>query len=373
MNNVLFFENKQFITSRDAALNSGYTIDYISRLCRSKKIEGKLIGKTWYVGLESLQDFLEEQGKIKSQKAVQLSEERKLDYRVATIKAKAEVIPQAFESVSRNLHALRDRVVAAVGAVVIVAALYGFGSHGIPILSNVVLPKIAATADEATKQIASIDLGEVAESAYLSSVASADFVTRLTTQDPAAWSALRANITDTASAIGGATADTERALALASIEVREGSLATTAGARASVALGADAVTSTLASFTTSVSTFATSVSRAVYATTNGFFSKVAMLLRPGYQFTDAGDVTKKPPAALETPQPSEGMVVVPGTGDAESDAAKISRIQKSFSDDVAVVPSADGESGVIKPVFRDSKSDDYLYVLVPLKNEKEAP
>ncbi len=47
-----------------------------------------------------------------------------------------------------------------------------------------------------------------------------------------------------------------------------------------------------------------------------------------------------------------------------------SMIQNSFSDEVAVRPDQSGTSGVITPVFRKNSGEDFLYVLVPLKEQK---
>ncbi len=62
-----------------------------------------------------------------------------------------------------------------------------------------------------------------------------------------------------------------------------------------------------------------------------------------------------------------GMVVVPiAQGDGEIDRVR-KKIQKSFSDEIEVVSSGGGKSGIIKPVFKKAKGGEYLYVMVPLK------
>ena len=66
----------------------------------------------------------------------------------------------------------------------------------------------------------------------------------------------------------------------------------------------------------------------------------------------------------------EGLVVLP-PGDEESNDERIARVKKSFSDEVRVIPDESGTSGVIQPIFREVRGDDYLYVLVPLEEENE--
>ncbi len=50
----LIIGGKQYISSRRAAEITGYAKDYIGQLCRGKRIEGKLVGRNWYVEPRSL-------------------------------------------------------------------------------------------------------------------------------------------------------------------------------------------------------------------------------------------------------------------------------------------------------------------------------
>ncbi|HWP61702.1 MAG TPA: hypothetical protein VN495_03795, partial [Candidatus Paceibacterota bacterium] len=52
-----FIDGKKFISSKEASNITGYAQDYISRLCRGKKIRGRLVGKNWFINLESLVEF----------------------------------------------------------------------------------------------------------------------------------------------------------------------------------------------------------------------------------------------------------------------------------------------------------------------------
>ena len=64
----------------------------------------------------------------------------------------------------------------------------------------------------------------------------------------------------------------------------------------------------------------------------------------------------------------EGMVVVP-TNKQEKELLK-QKIQESFSDQVQVNIS-DANSGVVIPVFKERKGNEYLYMLVPTKAKTE--
>lgn len=73
---------------------------------------------------------------------------------------------------------------------------------------------------------------------------------------------------------------------------------------------------------------------------------------------DAGVVTERGDRS--------GLVVVPSTGDSVSDEKIKQDIKNSFSDETEVVFDDTGTSGVIKPVFKKSTDQEYLYVMVPL-------
>ena len=54
MSLAILSEGKELISASRAAKKVGYTSDYIGQLCRAKKIQGKLVGKTWYVDFQVL-------------------------------------------------------------------------------------------------------------------------------------------------------------------------------------------------------------------------------------------------------------------------------------------------------------------------------
>ncbi|MEX1120406.1 MAG: helix-turn-helix domain-containing protein, partial [Candidatus Paceibacterota bacterium] len=80
MQNGVFLNNIKYLSSKEAGDYSGYTHDYISRLCRSGKIPGTKVGKVWFVEAESFQKFLENHGDHKNEVCQNLSKERKEEY-----------------------------------------------------------------------------------------------------------------------------------------------------------------------------------------------------------------------------------------------------------------------------------------------------
>lgn len=61
-----------------------------------------------------------------------------------------------------------------------------------------------------------------------------------------------------------------------------------------------------------------------------------------------------------------GLIVIPAKEtESENESAK-KKIKDSFSDEVEVMEDGTGEAGIIKPKFKKSEGEDYLYVLVPI-------
>jgi hypothetical protein len=63
------------------------------------------------------------------------------------------------------------------------------------------------------------------------------------------------------------------------------------------------------------------------------------------------------------------MAVAPATNSDLNDEEYKKKIRDSFSDEVNIEPDQNGTAGVIKPVFKKASDDDFLYVLVPVKDK----
>lgn len=62
----------------------------------------------------------------------------------------------------------------------------------------------------------------------------------------------------------------------------------------------------------------------------------------------------------------DGVIVFPASGSRSLDEATIAKLAETFSDEIIVLPGSAESPGVIKPVFKDSIGEDYLYLVVPL-------
>lgn len=54
----VFFDGVRYVSANDAALSAGLTRDYVTKMCRLGKFDGRHVGKNWYVEHTSFQNFL---------------------------------------------------------------------------------------------------------------------------------------------------------------------------------------------------------------------------------------------------------------------------------------------------------------------------
>ena len=102
-----------YLSSKEAGSLFGYTHDYVSRLCREGQVDGKKIGRSWYVKESSLRTFFEVAKEEKQKRYQKLSSERKEAY--ASVD---ELIDQEPVPVSTHLvNLLNDEVPAERAAV----------------------------------------------------------------------------------------------------------------------------------------------------------------------------------------------------------------------------------------------------------------
>jgi hypothetical protein len=116
---------QNLLSTKDASALSGYNADYLSRLCRSGKIAGTQVGRTWLVNRESLESFVREQEERKQQISTELSQVREKEYQQAqktTAKKNVKEAKRATQAVRSPFASLvRTPAVAFVLSVLIMA------------------------------------------------------------------------------------------------------------------------------------------------------------------------------------------------------------------------------------------------------------
>lgn len=76
----VIFDGVEYVKASVAAKQFRYTADYVGQLCRGKKVDARLVGRTWYVNPDSLKQHRQKRHKTKVKIAKQKTEvaERKL-------------------------------------------------------------------------------------------------------------------------------------------------------------------------------------------------------------------------------------------------------------------------------------------------------
>ena len=52
---AVIFDGKEYTKASVLAERFGYTQDYLGQLCRAKKVDARLVGRAWYINLESIE------------------------------------------------------------------------------------------------------------------------------------------------------------------------------------------------------------------------------------------------------------------------------------------------------------------------------
>ena len=103
------------------------------------------------------------------------------------------------------------------------------------------------------------------------------------------------------------------------------------------------------------------VGNVIDSISNGFGKLVASLRGTPRSSTSISQVTPSSGTSFEL----NGMAVVP---EYAKDEFTKEQIKSSFSDPVRITPDQGGTSGVITPAFRETAGDEFMYVLVPVKD-----
>lgn len=109
--------DSNFIPTKEASRLSGYNADYLARLCRSQRIRGVQIGRSWMVDRESLITFIEDQTERKRTLAQALSKQREIEYQEIQKRTAAPVSLRSERSVTRRPSIMMSPIIALIATV----------------------------------------------------------------------------------------------------------------------------------------------------------------------------------------------------------------------------------------------------------------
>lgn len=67
------FNGKDYVRASEVAKKFRYTQDYVGQLCRSKKVDARLVGRNWYVDVDSVVDYRKTKHKTQKDTAAKTS------------------------------------------------------------------------------------------------------------------------------------------------------------------------------------------------------------------------------------------------------------------------------------------------------------
>jgi excisionase family DNA binding protein len=96
--------NKNYIVIKEASRHSGYSVDYLMRLCRAGRIQGTQVGRTWLVRRSSLEQFVRAQEEKKREMGRELSKVREQEYKQTQAPKSATFIPLVKATIEKKVN-----------------------------------------------------------------------------------------------------------------------------------------------------------------------------------------------------------------------------------------------------------------------------
>ena len=324
MNNDLYFDGKKYISSKRASQLTGYSRDYIGELCRAQELDARMVGRAWFLTLSSLRDYqartsLKEEKRreeVRGAKKDTVSELPVFDLKEELAKRRKE-LAQLQSPLSKSHK----------------ASLIAYESDSTPLLpvsKKASHKELDKPVDEVFEQtLPALDKDLVISHHY--SVPS--FISVFSKVSIALVVCVVCVV------VGLSVSRVAR-------EYRYTSLP--------AAVAQNEITRS----------WFDGASLGWYRFVNATFGQMKGMTLALF---DGGVRVAVRDGRSEIPSQNEnGIVVLPGSAEGKMNLEKI---QNSFSDEVEVRKSDDGTTGVITPVFRKVSQDDYLFVMVPVKEQ----
>ena len=342
MDSRIVLGGRPYISSREAGSISGYTSDYIARLCRTGEIESKKVGRTWYVEETSLATFMSEHEKKKEEQKKKLSEERKKEYAYSF--ANSEENTQEESRVLPHTHTVPVRVAVPEAAVEESDELQDLRIQATDVSEEnretalrpepVVTEEVPSEPSQRPQEV--FALGMVATAfVFCFSTVFGMFI---------AW-----NYAD----------DVHEALYTQNSDTKPTTPSSTDFFTGMLAVSVDRASEMLATALGAVEEQSPEQSQAQ-----------ALLGVPEEDHKDTDLQTDDSAKVALTPTFREdGVLVVPTNQDGELDEVVIERIKNSFSDEVEIA-MRDDHTGIITPRFK-TNDEEYVFVVMPLEEANE--
>lgn len=346
-------EGKTYISASRASKLYGYTADYIGQLCRKAAIECRRVGRVWFVDQESLQKHKDAasvapRGRIPSSEKIyeQTTDAKEVAYLPLSKAAKISGYSQDYIGQLCRKGVVESRRVGRAWFVSEVSLLKHKEGASVAPRGRIEIYQGPA------------EIEKVAEAAALSDEPVAVSTAAILTQKvlPSHFSVARK------AAVGFLVVVILFATHIATQKIP---------AVNSLSKVASDVAENSAASIMSVPEF-------IFYKISGFFSGTTNKIRlafggqtkPGVVLDNGS--TQDLGAAANLTSPQAGVAVLPSAGDPTVNEQVKKYVTNSFSDETQIVPDKSGNSGLLKPVFKENKNQEYLYVVVPVKDKATA-
>ena len=322
MNRTLTINNKIYLRSKDAAVDAGYTSDYVTRLAREGKIIAEQVGRQWFVDPKSLEEFLSERNNELDTRKEELSRKRKQERKLYRngAKRRKNIFAKAFRSFvnvfKKDLVKKKQRTQTSSLSARIVDARLSLEER---------VPGGSAT------------LGNVGALAKTSTVLMTGLLI-----------GIFIHTTDAKSLV-----NTSQFVYSTSQEMIE---------------NGETIALRVYQSPKHVTTSLEGVAVSLQAFSLGAFFSNSFAWVGGIEewwdslFEDSQVVVEVPPESV----PTSGLVVAPANEYSRED---MERVRNSFSDEVEIAFDPNDPSvGVVRPVFREKKGEDYRFLIIPVES-----
>lgn len=375
MKDVFIIEGKKYISSRRASEMSDYSSDYIGQLCRSNKLDCKMVGRAWFVTEESIHLHKatisrEEANRnrienLKGKKEVSVS--NKKDYIQPTVQVKA-IVDSALETVNKSSV---DNEVTKIQINKVPKTIPPISwtittqvANGIP------SPYIYSSDDRPLlPQLKKKEVVEVKKQEATKNISKAiPVLTSTKVSEPK----IKKPITESLIAKSSLTyLKLTRDIILQRVIAPALVLVIMFGVGTGTYMAADKIENNIPPELADSAKMVTAnvydgIGSAFFSMKNGYKNVVTFFTSPAKLAMEVpkefGEVT----VSKVTPN---GIVLTSSVGSEAGDDDLKSKIKGSFSDEVQINPDNSGTAGVITPVFKDTKGKDFVYVMVPVKEK----
>ncbi len=317
MKDTLILEGKNYISARRAARVMNYAQDYIGQLCRSGKIDCRMVGRSWFVTEESLIAHRES--------AIDATDERAS--KMLKKKFTAKVIPEVSAIPSLIPESIPSPIIPEKTEI----SSLKYESHNGPTLPEIKkrVPEKFNINNIFDKPVYETPIVAVTHSAIASPIS----INKLPSKSSLLLVAIAVVIAFTGYTLSSSSITTSRTGAFISYSQA------------------------------SVGTFFSNL-----------FGNVSSYFASYFNFNNnkglADNNVKKNLSESVSDARSNGIAIIPSSNSIKADEEEKIRVRDTFSDEVKVKADDSGTAGIITPVFKKTNGDDFLYVLVPVKEDK---